>query len=130
MSCVQAAVSDEIQQTTDRLTKILEDRRGKYNFADIRVQLEDTHNRRSGAEAAVIVYRCVFAPEHCPHIIRLATAICSRQCMLTAMCTDADCCIQWSTSCEADPRSARVLLGLQRVGVMGFRAALQAQCVQ
>ena len=49
--------SDEYRQTVEKLTRILEERRGKYSFADIKVPLHSEEHGGLAAEAVVIAYR-------------------------------------------------------------------------
>ena len=49
--------SDEYRQTVEKLTKILEARRGKYSFADIKVPLHSEEHSSLAAEAVVVAYR-------------------------------------------------------------------------
>lgn len=49
--------SDEYRQTIEKLTGILEERRGKYSFADIRVPLQSEEHGSLAAQAVVVAYR-------------------------------------------------------------------------
>ena len=53
----EAGESDEYRQTVEKLTGILEERRGKYSFADIRVPLQSEEHGSLAAEAVVVAYR-------------------------------------------------------------------------
>lgn len=53
--------SDEYRQTVEKLTRILEERRGKYSFADIKVPLHSEEHSSLAAEAVVVAYRVLKA---------------------------------------------------------------------
>ena len=52
-----ATESDEYRQTVEKLSRILEERQGKYSFADIRVPLQSEEHGSLGAESVVVAYR-------------------------------------------------------------------------
>ena len=53
----EAGDSDEYKQTVEKLRGILDDRQGKYSFADIRVPLQSEEHGSLAAEAVVVAYR-------------------------------------------------------------------------
>ncbi len=53
----EAGESDEYKQTVEKLRGILDDRQGKYSFADIRVPLQSEEHGSLAAEAVVVAYR-------------------------------------------------------------------------
>ncbi|DBA75562.1 TPA: hypothetical protein ACH3X2_009120 [Trebouxia sp. C0005] len=53
----KAGESDEYKQTVEKLRGILDDRQGKYSFADIRVPLQSEEHGSLAAEAVVVAYR-------------------------------------------------------------------------
>ncbi|DBB03785.1 TPA: hypothetical protein ACH3X3_011090 [Trebouxia sp. C0006] len=57
----EAGESDEYKQTVEKLRGILEDRQGKYSFADIRVPLQSEEHGSLAAEAVVVAYRILKA---------------------------------------------------------------------
>lgn len=57
----KADESDEYKQTVEKLRGILDDRQGKYSFADIRVPLQSEEHGSLGAEAVVVAYRVLKA---------------------------------------------------------------------
>ncbi len=54
---LEAGESDEYKQTVEKLRGILDDRQGKYSFADIRVPLQSEEHGSLAAEAVVVAYR-------------------------------------------------------------------------
>lgn len=53
----EQAESDEYRQTVEKLTRILDERQGKYSFADIKVPLQSEEHGSLAAEAVVVAYR-------------------------------------------------------------------------
>ena len=53
----QPEEADEYKQTVKKLTQILEGRKGKYSFADIKVPLQSEEHSSLGAEPVVVAYR-------------------------------------------------------------------------
>ena len=64
--------TDEYRQTVEKLSNILAERRGKYDFADIRVSLQSEQHGALGAEAVVVAYRYSYSlfcvPCHYPFV--------------------------------------------------------------
>lgn len=53
--------TDQYQQTVQKLTRILDERQGKYSFADIRVPLQSEEQDSQAAETVVVAYRVLKA---------------------------------------------------------------------
>ena len=54
---VQAEQAEEYSRTVARLGTILEERRGKYAFADLQVSLQADQHDKVGLPSAVVAYR-------------------------------------------------------------------------
>lgn len=54
----EGAAVDEHTKTLERLTRLLEERRKQYEFADIVVPLEGEDGEPGGAPVGVVAYRC------------------------------------------------------------------------
>lgn len=54
---VQAEQAEEYSRTVVRLGTILEERRGKYAFADLQVSLQADQHDKVGLPSAVVAYR-------------------------------------------------------------------------
>ena len=54
---VQAEQAEEYSHTVARLGTILEERRGKYAFADLQVSLQADQHDKVGLPSAVVAYR-------------------------------------------------------------------------
>lgn len=69
-----AAESDEYRQTVEKLSRILEDRQGKYSFADIRVPLQSEEHGSLAAESVVVAYRYRVTALKTSHCVQLDPA--------------------------------------------------------
>ena len=49
--------NEEYTQTVEKLSKLLDERHGKYNDADIRIPLHVEEQKSVGAESAIVAYR-------------------------------------------------------------------------
>ena len=52
--------TDEYRQTVDKLSRILDERHGKYSYADIKVPLKSEEHDSLAAESVLIAYRYEF----------------------------------------------------------------------
>lgn len=49
--------ADEYRDTVEKLSRILEERKGKYGYADIRVPLQSDEHDSLAAESVLVAYR-------------------------------------------------------------------------